>query len=143
VLSSVRCPYYAGTELDGATDLAEWDYGDYEGLRSVDIRKTRADWNICRDGCPNGESPAQVSARAEWLIGRLRSLNGNIALFSHGQFGCVLGARWIALPVAHSRHFSLSTASLSILGSDFHHPEVSVMALWNTISTEAAARDVK
>ena len=99
-------------------DLAEWDYGDYEGQRSVDIRKGRPDWNLFRDGCPNGEMPAQVSDRADRLIARLRALDGNVALFSHGQFGCVLAARWIGLPVVEAQHFLLGTASLSILGYD-------------------------
>jgi probable phosphoglycerate mutase len=124
-----------------APELAEWDYGDYEGERSVDIRGTRSDWTIFRDGCPNGETPSQVSARADRLIARLRALSGNIALFSHGQFGCVLAARWIALPVTHARNLSLSTASLSILGSDPRHSDVPVIALWNAISPEATARD--
>lgn len=115
-------------------DLAEWDYGDYEGQRSVDIRKQRADWNVFRDGCPGGESTAQVSGRADRLIAHLRALDGNVALFSHGQFGCVLAARWIGLPLVDAQHFALDTASLSILGHDPHHPEVSVIALWNAAS---------
>lgn len=117
-------------------DLAEWDYGDYEGQRSVDIRKQRPDWNIFRDGCPGGEMPAQVSARADRLIAHLRALAGNVALFSHGQFGCVLAARWIGLPLLEARHFALGTAALSILGHDPHHPEVAVIALWNAASGE-------
>jgi probable phosphoglycerate mutase len=117
-------------------DLAEWDYGDYEGVPSVDIRKTHADWNLFRDGCPNGETPAQVSARADRLIARLRELDGNVALFSHGQFGCVLAARWIGLPPIEAQHFALGTASVSILGCDPHHPKVPVIALWNEASHE-------
>ena len=117
-------------------DLAEWDYGDYEGERSVDIRKARADWNLFRDGCPHGEMPAQVSARADRLAARLRALEGNVALFSHGQFGCVLAARWIGLPPIEAQHFLLGTASISILGCDPHHPEVPVIALWNAASHE-------
>ena len=97
-------------------DLAEWDYGDYEGQRAGDIRKGRPDWNIFRDGCPNGESPAQVSGRADRLIARLRTLDGDVAIFSHGHFGRVLAARWIGLPLEQAKHFLLSTASLSILG---------------------------
>jgi broad specificity phosphatase PhoE len=112
-------------------DLAEWDYGDYEGQRTVDIRKNRADWNIFRDGCPNGEMPEQVSVRADRLIARLRALDGNVALFSHGQFGSVLAARWIGLPPLEGEHFRLSPASVSIFGCDPHHPEVPVIALWN------------
>jgi len=117
-------------------DLAEWDYGDYEGERSVDIRKQRSDWNIFLDGCPHGQSPAQVSARADRLIAHLRALDGNVALFSHGQFGCVLAARWIGLPLVEAQHFALGPASLSILGFDLHHPEVATMVLWNAASHE-------
>ena len=76
-------------------DLAEWDYGDYEGQRSVEIRKARPVWNLFRDGCPGGESPAQVSERADRVIARLRAREGNIAIFSHGHFGRVLAARWM------------------------------------------------
>ena len=115
-------------------DLAEWDYGDYEGRRSVDIRKKRPDWNIYRDGCPHGETPTQVSDRADRLFSRLRARSGNIALFSHGQFGCVLGTRWIGLAVADAQHFMLGTAALSIFAFDPHHPGVPVIALWNEIS---------
>jgi probable phosphoglycerate mutase len=78
-----------------APDLQEWNYGDYEGQLSVDIRKTRPDWDVWRDGCPNGETPKQVSDRADRLFEKLLDLEGNIALFSHGQFGCVLAARSI------------------------------------------------
>ncbi len=117
-------------------DLAEWDYGDYEGRRSVDIRKEQPDWDVFRDGCPHGEMPAQISDRADRLIAHLRSLDGNVALFSHGQFGCVLAARWIGLPVIEAQHFQLGTASLSVLGNDPHHPEVPVIALWNTTAND-------
>jgi probable phosphoglycerate mutase len=122
-------------------DLAEWNYGNYEGLCSTDIRKVRADWNLFRDGCPNGESPAQVADRADQLIARLRALGGgNIAIFSHGQFGGVLAARWIGLPVLSAENFPLRTASLSILGFDPHHLEVPVIDLWNSVSNDT--RDV-
>jgi probable phosphoglycerate mutase len=117
-------------------DLSEWNYGDYEGRRTNDIRRGRPDWNIFRDGCPQGEAPAEVSERANRLIVRLRTLEGNIALFSHGQFLCVLAARWIGLPVIDGPHFLLGTASLSILGYDPDHPEVPVIALWNSSSHE-------
>ena len=117
-------------------DLAEWDYGDYEGRRSADICRERPNWNLFRDGCPGGETPVQVSDRADRLIARLRALGGNIALFSHGQFGCVLAARWIGLPIIEGPHFLLSTASLSILGYEPNHPGVPVIALWNASSHE-------
>ena len=112
-------------------DLAEWDYGDYEGKLSTDIRTERPHWNIFRDGCPHGEMPDDISARADRLIARLCIVGGNIAIFSHGQFGMVLAARWLGLPVAEALHFSLGTASLSILGHDPAHPEVRVISLWN------------
>jgi broad specificity phosphatase PhoE len=90
-------------------DLAEWDYGDYEGLLTSEIAKERPRWNIFADGCPNGELPDQVSARADRLIGRLEAFDGNVALFSHGHFSRVLAARWIGLPTiggaaAHVRY---------------------------------------
>lgn len=112
-------------------DLAEWDYGDYEGKRSVDIREGRPNWNVFQDGCPHGEMPLHVSARADRLIARLRTLEGKVALFSHGQFGGVLAARWIGLSLAEAQHFPLGTASISILSFNPHHPEVPVIALWN------------
>jgi probable phosphoglycerate mutase len=112
-------------------DLAEWDYGDYDGKCSVDIRKSRPDWNLFRDGCPNGEMPAQAYRRAGRLFKRLRMLDGKIVLFTHGQFGSVLAARWIGLPVVRARHFTLGTASLSILAFNPDHPEVPVISLWN------------
>ena len=110
-------------------DLAEWDYGEYEGRRRADIRKVRPDWNLFRDGCPHGEMPAQISDRADRLIADLRALEGNIALFSHGHFGCVLAARWIGLPVIEGQHFQLLTASLTILGYEPHDPELPVIVL--------------
>jgi len=74
-------------------DLTEWDYGDYEGQRSVDIRRGRPGWSIFRDGCPHGETPVQISDRADRLIQRLRSRDGIVAIFSHGHFGCVLALK--------------------------------------------------
>jgi probable phosphoglycerate mutase len=112
-------------------DLVEWDYGDYEGRSSIDIQKEQPDWTIFRDGCPQGEMPFQISDRADRLIARLRTLDGNIALFSHGQFGGVLAVRWIGLAVVEAQHFPLGTVSISILSFDPHHPTVPVIALWN------------
>ena len=120
-----------GSRAELEPDLAEWDYGDYEGKLSADIRTERPHWSIFRDGCPHGEMPGDISARADRLIERLCRMGENIALFSHGQFGVVLAARWIGLPVAEALHFSLGTASLSILGNAPAHPEVRVIALWN------------
>jgi broad specificity phosphatase PhoE len=118
-------------EAEIELDLAEWDYGDYEGKLSSEIRQERPDWNIFRDGCPHGEMPVDVSDRADRLIARLCTMNGNVALFSHGEFGLALAARWIGLPVIKGQHFTLGTASLSILGYNPAHPEVRVIALLN------------
>lgn len=125
-----------GRSAEVEPDLAEWNYGDYEGRCTVDIRKVRPDWNIFRDGCPGGETPGRVSDRADRLIARLRDLDGKVALFSHGQFGCILAARWIGLPVIEGPHFVLGTASLSILGYDPDHPKVPVISLWNAFSVD-------
>ena len=128
----------ATSELSGASkhpeiqpDLTEWDYGDYEGRSSIDIVKGRPGWNLFLDGCPNGESPAEVGARADRLIARLRTMSGDIALFSHGQFGAVLSVRWIGLELVEARHFSVGPASMSVLSCDPDHPEVPVIAHWN------------
>jgi probable phosphoglycerate mutase len=112
-------------------DLAEWHYGDYEGRATADIRKERPGWDVFRDGVPHGESPPQAGERADRLIAYLCTLSGNVALFSHGQFGCVVAARWIGLPVIDAQHFSFGPACLGILGHDRHHPEVRVVELWN------------
>ena len=112
-------------------DLAEWDYGDYEGITTVDIRKQRLGWNIFRDGCPGGEMPAQIVHRADRLIARLRQLEGNIALFAHGQLGQVVVARWMGWPVEEGQHFILDPASLGILGFKHGMPELPVVQLWN------------
>ncbi len=118
-----------GSEIE--PDLAEWNFGDYEGLLSADIRKTRPEWNAWRDGSPGGELPADVSVRTDRLIARLNLMHGKVALFSHGQFGASLAARWIGLPIIEGQHFILHTASLSILGHDDKHPDLKVIELWN------------
>jgi probable phosphoglycerate mutase len=128
-----------GSIAEVEPDLTEWDYGEYEGLRTVDIREGRPDWNVFRDGCPGGETTAQVSDRADRLIARLLPLSGNIALFSHGHFGCVLAARWIGMPIIDGQHFMLSAASLSILGFEPAHPHVPVIALWNAVPASSSA----
>jgi probable phosphoglycerate mutase len=111
-------------------DLAEWEYGDYEGLLATEIQARRPGWSIYRDGCPGGESAEAIAARADRLIARLRALEGNVALFSHGHMGRVVAARWIALPVTGAANFSLSPASLSILGWNQTRP---VIAQWNAL----------
>ena len=98
-------------------DLVEWDYGQYEGRRTAEILAERPDWQLFRDGCPGGESPAQIAARADRVVGRLRAIEGDVLLFSSGHFMRVLAARWLGLePTINCRYFMLSTASLSALG---------------------------
>lgn len=112
-------------------DLAEWNYGDYEGLTTSQILKLRPGWCLFRDGCPGGESPAEVGARADRLITRIRSMEGRVALFSHGHFGRILGTRWIDLPVAEGKRLLLDPASLSSLGYEHDMAEKPVLSLWN------------
>jgi len=111
-------------------DLLEWDYGQYEGRRTAEILAERPDWHLFRDGCPGGESPDQVGARADRAMSRLRALQGDVLLFSSGHFLRVLAARWLGLEAAAGRFFLLSTASLSALGYEHNlcHP---VIRLWD------------
>ena len=112
-------------------DLVEWNYGEYEGRRGAEIRAERPDWQLFRDGCPGGESPQQVAARADRVVNRVRVLQGDVLLFSSGHFIRVLAGRWIGIEsTVHARSFMLSTASLSALGyeNDLSRP---VIRLWN------------
>lgn len=99
-------------------DVAEWNYGEYEGVLSATVRATRPDWDIYRDGSPGGESPVEISARADRVIAKVRTHEGRVAIFSHGHFGRVLVARWLGQPLGSGRHFHLDTASVSILRFD-------------------------
>ena len=120
--------FAAQEEIDA--DLVEWNYGDYEGQRTADIRKSRPDWFLFRDGCPGGESPDAIAARADRVVTRLRALDGDVLLFSHGHFLRVLGARWLGKPASDARYLLLSTAALSILGYE-HNRKEPVLRLWN------------
>lgn len=117
-------------------DLAEWDNGDYEGRTPADILESRPAWNLFRDGPPRGETPAQISNRADSFIARLRELDGNVALFSHGHFGRVLAARWIGLSVGQAQHLLLNTASLSVLCYEHNLTDQPAIALWNSATHE-------
>jgi broad specificity phosphatase PhoE len=110
--------------------LLEWNYGQYEGRRSSDIRRERPNWQLFRDGCPGGESPAEVGARADSVLSALRAVDGNALIFSSGHFLRVLAARWIALEPAAGRYFLLSTASLSALGYE-HSRSEPVIRFWD------------
>ena len=117
-------------------DLAEWDYGEYEGRTTRDIRQDRPGWTVFRDGCPGGESVSAVTVRADRLIARGATLHGNVALFSSGQFGCSLAARWIGLTVLEAQHLVLGTASVSVLAYSPVHPDLRVIAHWNQAATD-------
>ena len=126
---------FDGTRVQLEPNLAEWDYGDYEGLRTAEIHEMHPAWDVWKDGCPGGETPAGVSERADHLISRLidaSDLTGNVIAFSHGQFGRALAARWIGLPVTQGQHFAIAPASISILGFEADHPHRRVISLWNS-----------
>jgi probable phosphoglycerate mutase len=114
-------------------DLVEWNYGDYEGRSSADIHRERPDWQLFRDGCPGGESPSQVGARADRVVSRLRAIEGDVLIFSSGHLLRVLAARWLGLEAAGGRHFLLGTASLSALGYE-HDLSQPVIRLWDETS---------
>ena len=118
-----------GAAAQAEPDLQEWDYGDYEGRTTADIRTQHPGWDVFVDGCPHGESVEQISQRADRALTGLRQLGGTIALFSHGQFLRALAVRWVGLPVREGRHFALDTASISILGYE-RAPDPAI-TLWN------------
>jgi broad specificity phosphatase PhoE len=120
-----------GASLEVDPDLMEWNYGDYEGVRSADIHQQRPEWNLFRDGCPNGETAEQVGVRADRVVARLRKETDNVLIFSHGHFLRVLVARWLELPARDARFFLLSTAALSILGYEHNRLDEPAIRLWN------------
>jgi broad specificity phosphatase PhoE len=111
-------------------DLVEWNYGQYEGLTSDQVHAIAPDWNLFRDGCPGGESPQQIGARADRVVQRIRGFQGNVLLFSSGHFLRVLASRWLGIEPAGARLFLLSTASLSQLSYE-HKLSAPVIRLWN------------
>jgi probable phosphoglycerate mutase len=109
-------------------DLREWDYGDYEGLTTPEIREQRPDWNLWRDGCPGGESPAQVGERADRVLVRLAEAGGDAAAFAHGHILRVLTARWAEMEVAEGARFKFAAGAIGVLG---HERETRVIERWN------------
>jgi probable phosphoglycerate mutase len=112
-------------------ELREWDYGEYEGITTPEIRSRRPDWFLWRDGCPGGETAAEVGARADRVVAELRAAGGDCAVFGHGHMLRVLAARWLGLPPGEGRLLGLSTATLSVLG---YERETPVLWLWNEAS---------
>ena len=109
-------------------DLAEWRYGEYEGLTTSPIRKLVPDWQIFRDGCPGGETPHQVGVRADRVIARIHEADGDRVLFAHGHILHVLVARWLGMPAICGQHFLLDTGTLSVLGN---YKGVPAVRTWN------------
>ncbi len=121
-----------GDAAERDPNLVEWDYGEYEGRRTVEIHAQRPDWQLFRDGCPGGETLAAIGARADQVVRRLRAVEGNVLLFSSGHILRVLTARWLGLEPAAGKYFLLSTATLSALGYE-HERSQPVIRLWNEI----------
>jgi probable phosphoglycerate mutase len=109
-------------------ELHEWDYGSYEGLTYAEIQGERPGWVLWRDGCPGGESPAAIGARADHAIALSKRVDGEVAIFAHGHFLRVLGARWIGLEPAAGAHLALATSSISVLG---YERDTKVLLGWN------------
>jgi broad specificity phosphatase PhoE len=122
----------AVAEID--RDLLEWNYGEYEGRTTKDIQRERPDWQLFRNGCPGGESPDQVGARADRVVKRVRAVKGEVLLFSSGHFLRVLAVRWLGLEAAAGRYFLLSTGSLGMLEYEHHSLSEPVIRLWNDTS---------
>jgi broad specificity phosphatase PhoE len=111
-------------------DLMEWDYGRYEGRRTAEIHVERPDWQLFRDGCPGGESPSEIGARADRVVSRVRGVPGDVLLFSSAHFLRVLAARWLGLEPAGGRYLLLSTAALCALAYEHNLAEPAIR-LWN------------
>jgi len=118
----------AAAEVD--PDLVEWNYGDYEGLRTAEIHAVRPGWQLFRDGCPNGESPQDVGARADRVVSRVRAFKGDVLIFSSGHFLRVFAARWLGLEPFAGKFFMLDTASLSALSYE-HDVSSPAVRFWN------------
>ncbi len=119
-----------GSAAERDPDLVEWNYGRYEGRTSADIHAERPDWQLFSDGCPGGESPGQVGARADRVVNTVRAIQGDVLLFSSGHFLRVLAARWLGLDPGAGRYFLLGTASLSALGYE-HNRSQPVIRFWD------------
>jgi broad specificity phosphatase PhoE len=117
-----------GKHANVEPDLMEWNYGEYEGLTTEQIRLTRPGWSVFRDGCPGGETPEQVAARADRVLVKVRAAEGNVALFAHGHILRALAARWINLSASYGEHFLLDTATLNVLG---YYRESPAFKMWN------------
>ena len=126
-----RTAELAGFAPEIELDLLEWNYGDYEGKTSAEIREDRPDWLLFRDGCPGGESVADVADRADRFVVNLKRLTGNVLCFAHGHLLRVLAARWIGQPLAFASHLLLGTATVSVLSFDHGRLDEPAIKTWN------------
>ena len=126
-----------GSRIEVDDDLMEWDYGDDEGRRTVDIRAERPGWHLFRDGSPGGETLASVGARADRVIGRIRASGGHVLVFGHREVLRILAVRWIGLAPMEGRSLMLATASVSVLGYD-HDLTEPVIHVWNDLGSPEA-----
>ena len=117
-----------GDACEVREDLLEWDYGDYEGITTAEIRETRPDWYLWRDGVPNGETADEVGARCDRVIEEILGVEGDVAVFAHGHVLRALGARWVEEPVGFGGRLYLTTGAVSVLGFE---REVRVLRSWN------------
>lgn len=115
-------------QAETTPDLTEWDYGDYEGLTTPEIRSKVPGWTVFSHPCPHGESAGQVTERCDRLIARIRETPGDVAVFAHGHILRVFTARWLGLPASEGRHFILSTGTINLLGYEHESPAV---IIWN------------
>jgi broad specificity phosphatase PhoE len=123
-----------GDRAEADRDLAEWDYGAYEGLTTAEILGERPGWRLFRDGCPRGEAPEQVAGRADRVIARARVARGDTLLFSSGHIGRMIAARWLGLAPIGGEYLVLSTASLSTLAYEHDSRDEPVIRIWNDTS---------
>ena len=119
-----------GDRVEVVADLAEWNYGEYEGLTTDEIHAQHPGWLIYRDGCPGGESPDEVTARADRVVARLRALGGRSLTLSHGHFTRMLAVRWLGLPILTAQSLAISTAALAVVGHSGKSGDP-VLELWN------------
>jgi broad specificity phosphatase PhoE len=115
-------------------DLVEWDYGRFEGRLTRDILKERPGWDLFRDGCPGGETPEDVAARADRFIARARDIDGDVLAFSSGHIIRMIAARWLGLPPAAGRFFFCRPASVGVLGFEHRCRDEPIIGLWNYVS---------
>ena len=120
-----------GGQAEILDDAIEWNYGEYEGVRTVDIQRERPGWDLFRDGCPGGETATQVGARADRVIAMIRATDGDVLLFSSAHFLRVLAARWLGLEPTAGRHFVLGTAAVSVFGYEHNNLAEPIIRLWN------------